>query len=232
MEPALTLSIILPVLNEAALIAPLLEDLRQRFRGAELIVVDGGSVDHTANRARALADRFVSAAPGRAVQMNAGAAVARGRVLLFLHADTRLPDDAQAAIKRGIDDFGRVWGRFDVRIEGRHWLLPLIAVMMNLRSRLTGVATGDQAIFVTRAAFDAVDGYPAIALMEDIALSKRLRRIGAPMCLRSKVATSGRRWEANGALRAIVIMWALRLGYVLGVSPTRLGRFWDRMRRR
>ncbi|MGF6859723.1 rSAM/selenodomain-associated transferase 2 [Rhodobacteraceae bacterium MBR-64] len=232
MDLAVTLSIILPVLNEAALIAPLLDDLRQRFAGVELIVVDGGSTDQTANRARALADRYIGSAPGRAVQMNAGARVARGDCLVFLHADTRLPDAAHTAILRALAATPRIWGRFDVRISGNHPMLPVIAALMNLRSRLTGVATGDQAIFVTRAAFDAAGGFPEIALMEDIALSKRLRRISPPVCLRDRVVTSGRRWEANGVLRTILIMWALRLGYMLGVPPARLGRVWSRMRRR
>lgn len=225
-------SIIIPVLNEAPLISALLADLRARFDGAELIVVDGGSTDQTAAQAGALADQVIISTAGRARQMNAGARGATGAVLVFLHADTRLPDDALNAIAAGMKDSGRVWGRFDVALEGGHFLLPLVAHMMNLRSRLTGVATGDQAIFVTRAAFNACGGFPEIAVMEDVALSKRLRRIGAPLCLRGRAVTSGRRWEANGALRTILIMWGLRLGYVMGVAPARLARIWGRMRRR
>lgn len=225
------LSIIVPVLDEAALIAARLADLRAEMPDAEVIVVDGGSRDGTVDQARTRADRVIVSPPGRAVQMNAGAGVATGDLLLFLHADTRLPVGALRAMTGALDAAGRCWGRFDVRIAGCHPLLPIVAAMMNLRSRLTGVATGDQAIFVTRAAFAAAGGFPEIALMEDVALSKRLRRIGPPLCLRARVTTSGRRWIANGTLRTIVIMWGLRLGYVLGVSPARLARIWGRMRR-
>ena len=165
------LSIIMPVLDEAAGIEAALTALAPyRDRGAEVIVVDGGSRDGTRTLARRLADCVLAAERGRAAQMNAGRAVARGDVLLFLHADTRLPDNADALISEGLAKSGRVWGRFDVRFD-RRGLLSLIAFMMNLRSRLTGIATGDQALFVTRAAFDSVGGFPSIALMEDIALS-------------------------------------------------------------
>lgn len=224
-------SIILPVLNEAPLIAARLGDLRREMPGVEVIVVDGGSRDATVEIARPLADRVITSAPGRAVQMNAGAAVAGGDVLLFLHVDTRLPPAALCEVVEGLAASARHWGRFDVRIEGRHPLLPVVAAMMNLRSRLTGVATGDQAIFVTRRTFALAGGFPDISLMEDIAISKRLRRLGKPLCLRARVNTSGRRWEANGALRTIVIMWGLRLGYVLGVAPARLARIWAGLKR-
>ena len=224
-------SIVLPVLEEAPLITRRLCDLRRDAPDAEVIVVDGGSGDATVEQARPLADRVIVSAPGRAVQMNAGAAAATRDILLFLHADTGLPPDALHRITAGITATGRCWGRFDVQFDGRHPLLPVVAVMMNLRSRLSGVATGDQAIFITRTAFDAAGGFPAIPLMEDIALSKRLRRVGRPLCLRARVITSGRRWEANGMLRTIVIMWGLRLGYVLGVPPARLARVWRRLKR-
>ncbi|MDZ4095141.1 MAG: TIGR04283 family arsenosugar biosynthesis glycosyltransferase [Paracoccaceae bacterium] len=227
-----TISIIIPVLNEAPLIATLLSDLQARFHGAELIVVDGGSHDQTLSDAGPLADIMIRSASGRARQMNAGARLANGQVLIFLHADTRLPDDALTAISAGLAEENRIWGRFDVALSGRHFLLPLIARLMNLRSRLTGVATGDQAIFVTKLAFLAINGFPEIALMEDVALSKRLLRIGAPLCLHTTVMTSGRRWQANGVLRTIVTMWALRLGYVLGVPPAQLAQVWARLRRR
>lgn len=225
------LSIILPVLNEAPLIAARLGDLRRDMPGAEVIVVDGGSRDATVEIARPLADRLIRSAPGRAAQMNAGAAAGAGGVLMFLHADTRLPEGAAHLVVEGLRATRRAWGRFDVRIEGRRRLLPVVAAMMNLRSRLTGVATGDQAIFVTRQAFEAVGGFPEIPLMEDVALSKRLRRLGWPLCLRARVVTSGRRWDANGVLRTIVIMWGLRLGYVLGAPPAVLARIWGRMKR-
>jgi rSAM/selenodomain-associated transferase 2 len=218
----LALSVIMPVLNEAATIGAALTALsRFRARGAELIVVDGGSNDTTVALARPLADHVLSAPRGRAAQMNCGAAVARGDILIFLHADTWLPDDADTLIRGGLALSGRVWGRFDVRFN-TGGMFSLIAAMMNLRSRLTGIATGDQAIFVTRAAFKMAGGFPSIALMEDIALSKRLKRVGRPLCLRARVTTSARRWRAHGVLKTIFLMWRLRLAYFLGVDPARL----------
>jgi rSAM/selenodomain-associated transferase 2 len=187
-------------------------------------VVDGGSRDRTVELACPLADRLVAARRGRAAQMNAGAAAARGEVLMFLHVDTQLPPDADRLIIGGLDRSGRTWGRFDVRISGKSALLPLVARMMNLRSRLTGIATGDQAMFMTRKAFDGAGGFPQIALMEDIAISARLKRLGRPLCLTAPVTTSGRRWEENGVVRTILTMWGLRLAYALGASPAALAR--------
>ena len=220
------LSIIIPVLNEEAEIADALAALAPlRARGIETIVVDGGSRDRTIALARPLADHVIRAARGRAVQMNAGAAAARrGNVLLFLHADTRLPADADRLVLDGLVRSGRRWGRFDVRISGRHPLLRVVARLMNIRSRLTGIATGDQAMFVTRDVFDAVGGFPDIPLMEDVALSHILKRSGKPLCLRPRAVTSGRRWEKNGMLRTIVLMWRLRFAYSLGAEPARLAR--------
>jgi rSAM/selenodomain-associated transferase 2 len=218
------LSIVMPVLDEAVRIAPALDALAPlRARGAEVIVVDGGSKDDTVALARTRADRVTPAAPrGRAAQMNAGARLARGDVLLFLHADTALPEQADRLVCDALASARHVWGRFDVRFEGG--ALPLVARMMNLRSRLTGVATGDQAVFVTRAAFNTVDGFPDIALMEDVALSKRLKRVSPPLCLAECVTTSPRRWHERGVARTILLMWRLRLAYVLGVDPARLAR--------
>lgn len=219
----LSLSIVMPVLNEAAGVEDRLLALAAlRQQGAEVIVVDGGSADATIALAQDKCDRLLVAPRGRAFQMNAGAAAARGDVLLFLHADTLLPNDALGEIAQGLGATGRVWGRFDVVIEGHSRLLPLVAAMMNLRSRLSGVATGDQAIFVRRAAFEQAGGFPDIALMEDIALSRALKRLSPPVCLRAKVRTAGRRWDERGALRTIVLMWRLRLAYFLGADPARL----------
>jgi rSAM/selenodomain-associated transferase 2 len=218
------LSIIMPVLDEAAAIEAALRQLSPtRARGVELIVVDGGSHDGTPDLARPLADRVLTAARGRALQMNAGAAVARGDVLLFLHADTQLPVDADRLVLDGLIRSGRVWGRFDIHIDGGG-LLCAVAMMMNTRSRLTGIATGDQAMFVTRAAFDAVGGFPPIALMEDLALSAQLKRISRPLALRARVTTSPRRWHTHGTLRTILKMWRLRLSFFLGVDPEKLAR--------
>ena len=217
------LSIVVPALNEAAGIVATLQALAPwRASGeAEVIVVDGGSSDGTHALAAAWADQVLASPRGRARQTNAGAAAASGEVLLFLHADTRLPHDAHAAIAHAITK-GHAWGRFDVRIVGRSRWLPLVAAMMNARSRLTGIATGDQAIFVTRAAFDAAGCFPDQPLMEDVALTSRLRRIGAPACLRQKVQTSGRRWDERGAWRTIVLMWRLRWLYWRGASAEAL----------
>ena len=215
------ISIVIPVLDEAGRIVATLAALAPlRAQGAELIVVDGGSSDGTAALCKGLADAVLSAPRGRALQMNAAARAASGAVLLFLHADTRLPDDALTQIAQAVQT--QPWGRFDVRIAGRSPMLPVVAALMNTRSRLTGIATGDQALFVRRDAFDAVGGFPAQPLMEDIELCKRLRRLGRPACLRAKVVTSGRRWDSRGAWRTIGLMWRLRLLYWLGVPAERL----------
>jgi rSAM/selenodomain-associated transferase 2 len=217
------LSIIVPTLNEAGGLVAHLAALRpMRERGTEVVVVDGGSTDGTPALAAPWADSVVSAPRGRAAQMNAGAKVARGDVLLFLHADTLLPDAADLLLAQALEDPARVWGRFDIAIEGTHRLLRVVAWTMNLRSRLTGIATGDQAMFVRRDAFDAAGGFPELPLMEDIALSRKLKRIGRPLSLRERAVTSGRRWEQRGVLRTIVLMWRLRGAYWLGVDPRRL----------
>ena len=214
----------MPVLDEAAGIATTLQALAPlRARGHELIVVDGGSRDGTPDLAAALADQVLRSEPGRARQMNAGAAQARGEVLLFLHADTLLPADADALIAAAMER-GAVWGRFDVRIAGRSALLPLVAALMNLRSRISGIATGDQAIFVQRSAFEFLGGFPTQPLMEDIALSRRLLALASPVCLRQRVLTSGRRWDQRGAWRTIWLMWRLRWRYWRGESAEALAR--------
>jgi rSAM/selenodomain-associated transferase 2 len=218
------LSIVIPALEEAAGIAAMLRSLAPlRARGHEVIVADGGSADGTPELAAPLADRVVAAPRGRARQMNAGAAAASGEALVFLHADSMLPDGAERLIAGALAQ--RPWGRFDVSIEGRSPLLGMVAFFMNWRSRLSGIATGDQAIFVRR---DAFVGFPEIALMEDIAFSKAMKRAGRPVCLRAKVTTSGRRWDRNGVLRTVVLMWRLRLAYALGASPEELARRYAR----
>jgi len=218
-----SLSIVMPVLDEAAGIVATLQALAPlRARGAELIVVDGGSRDASAARAQALADRVIEGPRGRARQMNAGAAVARASTLLFLHADTRLPEGADQLIAQALGVAPLAWGRFDVAIEGHSRMLSVVATMMNARSRLSGIATGDQAMFMTRAAFEKAGSFPDQPLMEDIELSARLKRLSAPVCLRERVVTSGRRWEQRGVWRTIVLMWRLRLLYALGVSADRL----------
>jgi rSAM/selenodomain-associated transferase 2 len=211
------------MLNEAEAIGGTLAALQPlRARGCEVIVADGGSADETVSLARPLADAVVLSEPGRARQQNAGAAAANGDVLLFLHADTRLPMHADLLIADGLRSTGRVWGRFDVRLTGRHPMLRVIERMMGLRSRLSGIATGDQAIFARRDWFHAAGGFPEVPLMEDVALSKALKRLGPPLCLRETVTTSSRRWERRGVWRTMVLMWRLRLDYWLGADPARL----------
>ena len=216
------ISIIIPVLNEADGIVRLLEPLQDfRAQGAEIIIIDGGSTADTVNLASQLADSVRLAPRCRGIQMNAGAAMAQGRVFLFLHADTHLPSAALNLIEQAVHD-GDVWGRFDVRIEGSSRGLGMVGFMMNWRSRLSGIATGDQAIFVTREAFCCVGGFPDIPLMEDLVFSRAMRTIARPACLREKVTTSGRRWEANGLIRTILAMWWLRLRFYLGGNPNGL----------
>lgn len=212
------LSVVVPALNEAPGIRAALEALAPlRARGHEVIVVDGGSTDGTAQLAAGLCDRVIFSATGRALQMNAGACVATGDVLLFLHADTRLPADFSIPPSS-------LWGRFDVRIDSRRALLKVVAWAMNLRSRLTGIATGDQAIFVRR---DAFPGFAEIPLMEDVEFCRRMKRLAKPACLRERVLTSGRRWEACGVLRTILLMWRLRLMYFFGAPAERLSAIYD-----
>jgi rSAM/selenodomain-associated transferase 2 len=218
-----TISIIIPALNEAAHIGKTLRALAQiRGRGHEIIVIDGGSADDTMAQARDLADHVLQTSVGRARQMIAGAQQARGEVLWFVHADTRVPANADTLLLAALADERVAWGRFDARLAGRHWLLRVVERMMNWRSCLSGIATGDQGIFVSRAVYDAIGGFADIALMEDIELSRRLRRMSRPACVRKAVLTSSRRWEQKGIIRTIVLMWRLRLAYALGADPARL----------
>lgn len=222
-------SVIVPVRNDAACLEAQEDTLRLlREKGCEVIVVDGESTDDSAAVGHRLADQVISTAPGRARQMNAGAAAARGQLLLFLHADTGFPPAAVEEILCQAERPGRAdaWGRFDVRLRGEHWYYRLVEILMNARSRITGIATGDQAIFVSRELFHRAGGYPDIPLMEDITLSRTLRRIARPRCLRQRVAPSTRRWHEHGMLRTTLLMWRLRLAYFFGISPERLARIY------
>jgi rSAM/selenodomain-associated transferase 2 len=218
------LSIIMPAFNEAGTIGPALRALRDmRAHGIEVIVVDGTSTDDTIARAEPLADRVLVSSQGRGRQLQAGALAAQGSVFLFLHVDTALPRDADQLILDALKHTAG-WGRFDVRIKGQHWMLLVISRMMNLRSRLTGIATGDQAMFVTRALYEEVGGFTDQPLMEDIELSRRLRAQQMPVCLRQQVSTSGRRWERNGVWQTIALMWRLRWRYWRGESAVSLAK--------
>ena len=218
------LSIIIPVLNEADTIQFLLDSL-QKFRNKhEVIIVDGGSKDKTFEIAKTHCDKLLISERGRAKQMNTGASHAKGDLLLFLHADTRLPNNLEELLQ--LSNNKKFWGRFDLRLTGDRLIFRLIEVMINLRSRITGMATGDQAIFISKILFEEIDGYDDIELMEDIAICKRLKVFTKPFCLKSKVETSSRRWEKEGVYKTIVLMWWLRLLYFFGVSPKKLSRLY------
>ncbi len=226
-HPVRMISVVVPVFNEATTIERTLGDLQAlRRAGHEVIVVDGASDDETLVRALPLADEVLTAPRGRASQMNAGAQIARGDVLWFLHADCLPPMDADQLILNALKMKDAIWGRFDVSLSGSGFLYRTIEFMMNNRSRMSGIATGDQGIFVTRKMFTQAGGFPDIPLMEDITFSKRLRAYGRPVCLHSKLTTSSRRWERRGVWRTILMMWRLRLAYALGVNPQNLARLY------
>ncbi len=218
------MSIIIPVLNEEdTVVSTLLRLQDARKHGHKVIVVDGGSHDDTVARSHGLIDQILKSNCGRAFQMNTGAEHADDEVLLFLHADTVLPDGGCSIITRVIGE-GREWGRFDVRLSGKSWLFRVIEKMMNWRSCLTSIATGDQAIFVRKSLFWEVGGYPGIQLMEDVVLSQKLRNHSKPACIKTCVTTSSRKWESNGILRTVFLMWRLRLMYALGVPADKLAK--------
>lgn len=226
------LSIIIPTLNEGQTICSCLSALQPlRQQGCELIIVDGGSADNTVALASPLTDAISTTTAGRANQMNRGAGLAKADILLFLHADTFLPDLALPLITQHIGN-GQQWGRFDIDLQGKHFMFKVISFLMNWRSRLSGIATGDQAIFVSKQLFNDIGQFPEISLMEDIALSKALRKISPPCCLHAKVLSSGRRWQKFGIYKTILLMWSLRLRYFFGADPDVLaylyarGQFW------
>ena len=217
------MAIIVPVLNEIEGIEPLLSHLETwRQRGAEIIVVDGGSDDKSDSLIEARGVPLIRSARGRATQMNAGARSSQSPFLIFLHSDTRLPEHADTQVMTHLARSETSWGRFDVCIDGRSGLLPIVGAMMNLRSRLTGIATGDQALFMTRTLFEQVGGFPEQPLMEDVEICKRLKHITPPVCLRDRVVTSGRRWDQRGGWRTIFLMWQLRWAYWRGVPADQL----------
>ena len=225
------ISIIIPTLNEQAGIDSFLAELQPLRCHCELILVDGGSVDNTVALAENQVDHIILSEQGRAMQMNAGAKIATAPIVLFLHADTYLPTDVIKQIQQAMST-NHQWGRFNIRLAGRHIMLPIISWFMNKRSCWTGIATGDQGIFIDKNLLDKVGGFPAISLMEDIALSKKLKQISKPYCSHSKVISSGRRWLKFGVFKTIALMWWLRLSFFLGTCPNTLaqqyreGRFW------
>ncbi len=220
-------SIIIPTLNEAQSIVDCLTSLQTLRENTEIILVDGGSIDNTITLAQPLVDKVITSDKGRALQMNVGAQRATGDMLIFLHADTTLPLYALELINYSVSQQWQ-WGRFDISLTGKHPCLKVVTFFMNWRSRLTGIATGDQVIFVTKQLFDALGQYPVIALMEDIALSKKLKNILPPLCIKAKVISSGRRWEQFGVFKTILLMWNLRIRYFLGTDPQILAQLYNR----
>jgi len=219
----LKISIIIPILNDADLLKKQLQSLQAwRAAGHEIIVVDGGSEETITASDREMADRFLSTNRGRALQMNEGARLADGDILLFLHADSGLPENAGTLIERAMEDCTASWGRFDVRLSSERLIFRIIGWAINIRSYITGVATGDQGLFVRRSVFEQLAGYAPIPLMEDVEISKRLRRITRPIRLKGQIVTSSRRWEQHGVFSTVFLMWWLRLLYFLGVSPEKL----------
>jgi len=219
------ISIVIPVLNEEKKLSDLLSHLQAfRMQGHELIVVDGGSSDNSLMLAQEYADSVIVSIAGRAIQMNSGAAVAKGDVFLFLHSDTVLPDNALQLISAHLQE--PFWGRFDVRLSSDKFIFRIIETFINLRSRLTSINTGDQAIFIDAQFFHSIGGFPEIALMEDVAISKKLKNIASPICLKQKVITSSRRWERRGVVATVLLMWKLRLYYFFGVSPDKLNQLY------
>jgi len=236
-NPAPTIAVILPVLNEATLLPACLAKLIEQQQFDEIIVVDGSSTDASADVVREriasgvgeqqTCPQLIQSPRGRARQMQAGADTVKSDIMFFLHADTELPtgiaDHVREAIHRGY-----FWGHFDVRLSGRHAWFRIVERLMNWRARLSGIATGDQGIFVRSDVFRVVGGFPQQALMEDIELSTRLKWFGRPACLPGPLTTSSRRWEQNGIFRTVLLMWFLRGLYAFGVSPARLARWYDR----
>jgi len=221
------LSIVIPTLNESDQIELCLNKLQSlRNRGHEIIVVDGGSNDNTVSLASPLSDRIIQSEKSRSIQMNTGAAAASGHCILFLHVDTVLPEDVPGLFSR-IKDIENVWGRFDIRLSGRARLFRIVEKCMNIRSRLTGIATGDQVIFVGKELFNKVNGFPEIALMEDIAISRLLINYSKPVCLSEKVVSSSRRWEKNGIMKTIIKMWILRLLYYFQYNTNKLAKHYQ-----
>jgi rSAM/selenodomain-associated transferase 2 len=229
------ISVVIPVYKEGKGVVACLRALSELGAMDQCVVVDASRPDVfkmcRSDTLKALPDMNLTylkaVSKGRAAQMNQGALNSRGDVLVFLHADTCLPDQALTLIRSKLGS-GWHWGRFDVRFDNPRWWYRLISAMMNWRSRLSGIATGDQAMFMTRAAYDLVSGFDEIQLMEDIAMSKKLKTIGKPLCLKESVVTAARRWEQKGVFRTIITMWCLRLAYYLGVSPNRLAAWYYR----
>ncbi len=213
--PEVKLSIVVPVLNEGEGLVSFLRALPVNDSEMEIILADGGSTDGSISRVESQVTKVATSEKGRARQMNAGATMAEGEYLLFLRADTYLPEGFKTLVLESKAD----WGRFDVRLSGDHWAFRMIEFMMNWKSGKTGICTGDQAIFIKRSLFESMGGYASVPLMEDIEITDRLRKTAKPMRIRTPLTTSSRRWEDKGILKTMLLMWYLRIRYATGTSP-------------
>jgi rSAM/selenodomain-associated transferase 2 len=221
------LSIIIPTLNEGENILPTLTCLDQLEKHTiEIILVDGGSQDNTLEISRPYVDTILTSGKGRARQMNLGAKHASGHILWFLHADSLIPDNADQLIINNLQQTHYAWGRFNIQLSGSKWVFRIIERFINTRSRLTSIATGDQGIFVLRKEFEKINGYADIPLMEDIELSKQLKKISSPACLKQTIMTSSRRWESNGIIKTVMLMWYLRFAYFTGTPAAKLAQLY------
>jgi rSAM/selenodomain-associated transferase 2 len=220
---SMKVSVIIPIFNEVLAIQEALARLQWLTEaGHEVVVVDGGSVDESVALAQQGSVRVIRSVKGRARQMNAGARQSSGDLLLFLHIDTMLPRSGFDHLLEYIKEDEDIWGRFDARLSGEHKMFRLIETTMNWRSRITGIATGDQAIFISRRLFEHIGGFADIPLMEDVEISRRLKKLNRPICMKDAVTTSSRRWEAEGIYRTIWLMWRLRFSYWMGSDPASL----------
>ena len=235
----MTFTVIIPTLNEADVIETTLR-LTAGLGFDAILVVDGGSTDGTRVLVEAVAARtgepvsspiqLLSTSAGRARQLNAGAAAATSDVLVFLHADSHLPADAGQLMQQALADPNVVGGRFDIRFDRPSVWGQIISTFMNARSRITRISTGDQAMFVRRQVFERLGGFSDIPIMEDVEFSTRLKRTGRTVAIDRHVTTSFRRWEGQGPLRTVLLMWALRFLYWIGVSPRRIARLYQDVR--
>ena len=220
-------SIIVPVLNEEVFLTRYLNVFRRFLNdGHEIIIIDGGSSDNSARLTQELGCKVLISKPSRGLQQHVGALQSENEILLFLHADTNLPNDAFSLIHQALKSSNKSWGRFDVSFSNSSLIYKIIAWMMNKRSCLTGIVTGDHIIFTTRSSYFKSGGFADIPIMEDIDISKRLKLISKPICLKHKVVTSSRKWEQQGVSKTIIKMWCLRTLFFFGVSSKRLARLY------
>jgi rSAM/selenodomain-associated transferase 2 len=230
LRPFIYLSIIIPVFNEATTIVQTLGRLKDDV-GVELIVVDGGSQDNTVELAKQMGVKVISSPiSGRAQQMNIGAVAARGDILLFLHADTQLPQNYQKIVQLTLAKEKVIAGAFELAIDGQQWSLRLVEKMVNWRSHFLSLPYGDQAIFLDKKVFQDLGGFANLPIMEDFEFVQRLKRRGKIAIVPVAVLTSGRRWQKLGVFKTTLINQLIIVGYYLGISPARLRHFYQNQR--